>query len=198
MALDLFETPDPWALFTAWLAEGTDTEPRVPEAMQIATAGADGRPSVRTGLLKSHGPDGLVFYTNLGSRKAQQLLANPWCGFVLHFKGLERQILGEGPVEQVSDATADAYHAVRPRGSQIGAWASEQSRPVADRSTLEARVAQVEARFAGQDVPRPEFWSGFRIRPERLEFWQGRPDRLHDRRVFTQTHDGWDRSQLYP
>ncbi len=202
MTPDPFETSDPWGLFATWLAEGADTEPRVPEAMQIATAGADGRPSVRTVLLKAHGPEGLVFYTNLGSRKAQQLAETPWCGFVLHFKGLERQILGEGPVEPVSDATADAYHASRGRGSQIGAWASKQSRPVADRSTLEARVAEVEARFAGHEVPRPPFWSGFRIHPTRLEFWQGRPDRLHDRCVFNRAdpsmETGWERDRLYP
>lgn len=202
MTPDPFETSDPWALFATWLAEGTDTEPRVPEAMQVATAGSDGRPSVRTVLLKDHGPEGLVFYTNLGSRKATQLADNPWCGFVLHFKGLERQIVGEGPVEPVSDATADAYHARRGRGSQIGAWASDQSRAVADRSTLEARVAEVEARFEGEDVPRPPFWSGFRIRPTRLEFWQGRPDRLHDRCVFTRENPSvdtvWERVRLYP
>jgi pyridoxamine 5'-phosphate oxidase len=198
MPTALFDTDDPWTLFDTWLAEGEQTEPRVHDAMQIATANADGRPSVRTVLLKAHGPDGLVFYTNLGSRKGRDLAENPRCGFLLHFKGLERQILGEGPVEPVSDETADAYHASRGRGSQLGAWASEQSRPVPDRATLEARVAEMEKRFAGQDVPRPPFWSGFRIRPTRIEFWQGQPDRLHDRRLFVRTDAGWDTSRLYP
>lgn len=188
---------DPWTLFTAWLREGEATEPRVPEAMQLATASPSGVPSVRTVLLKDVGPDGLVFYTNLESRKGRQLAENPVCAFVLHFKGLERQILGEGPVEPVDAATADAYHASRPRGSQIGAWASPQSAPIG-RSALEERVREVEARFAGTDVPRPPFWSGFRIRPVRVEFWQGRPDRLHDRTSFVRTADGWERTTLAP
>ncbi|MCB9673960.1 MAG: pyridoxamine 5'-phosphate oxidase [Alphaproteobacteria bacterium] len=194
----MFDSPDPWTPFDRWLAEGTATEPRVPEAMQIATAGADGRPSVRTVLLKSHGPDGVVFYTNLHSRKGRQIEANPWAGFLLHFKGLERQIVGEGPVEPVTPEEADAYHATRPRGSQIGAWASHQSAPVEDRATLEARVAEVTARFEGHPVPRPPFWSGFRILPVRVEFWQGRPDRLHDRLVYEREGHGWRQSRLYP
>lgn len=191
-------TDDPWTLFAAWMAEGDATEPRVPDAMQLATATPDGRPSLRTVLLKSFGPDGLTFYTNLGSRKAVELTSNPRCAFVLHFKGLERQILGEGTVDPVDDAAADAYHATRPRGSQIGAWASPQGRVIDGPAELEARVASVEARFGAGPVPRPPFWSGFRITPERLEFWQGRPDRLHDRRVCTRTPHGWAWSRVAP
>jgi pyridoxamine 5'-phosphate oxidase len=194
----MFDSPHPWTPFSLWLHEAESTEPRVPEAMQVATASADGRPSVRTVLLKSHGADGVVFYTNLGSRKARQITENPWAGFVLHFKGLERQILGEGPVEPVSDEEADAYHETRPRGSQIGAWASRQSTVVADRAVLEQRVEEATQRFAGREVPRPPFWSGFRIRPVRVEFWQGQPDRLHDRFVYEVDGHGWRQSRLLP
>ncbi|MEZ4318523.1 MAG: pyridoxamine 5'-phosphate oxidase [Myxococcota bacterium] len=196
----MFDSPDPWTPFSTWFAEASRTEPRVPDAMQIATAGSDGRPSVRTVLLKDHGPDGIVFYTNLGSRKARQLGENPWCGFVLHFKSLERQILGEGPVEPVSPDEADEYHASRGRGSQIGAWASRQSEAVDSRATLDARVVEVTERFAGVEVPRPPFWSGFRIRPVRVELWQGREDRLHDRLVYEREHVGapWVQHRLFP
>lgn len=188
---------DPWTLFDTWMREAEATEPRVPEAMQLATASPSGVPTVRTVLLKEFGPDGLVFYTNLESRKGRDLAANPVCAFVLHFKGLERQILGEGPVTPVDPAEADAYHASRPRGSQIGAWASPQSAPIG-RSALEERVREVETRFAGGDVPRPPFWSGFRILPVRLELWQGRPDRLHDRTSFVRTAGGWSVEHLAP
>ena len=194
----MFDTPDPFQLLSNWLEEAVPTEPRVPEAMQIATAGRDGRPSVRTVLLKDHGPDGLVFYTNLGSRKARQLVENPWCGFVLHFKGLERQVLGEGSVVPVESGVADAYHASRPRGSQIGAWASRQSEPLESAEHLRQRVEAHVGRFEGQDVPRPEFWGGFRIHPVRMEFWQGRPDRLHERCVFEPMDSGWRQTRLYP
>lgn len=190
-------TETPWTLFARWMAEAESTEPRVPDAMQVATSTPDGRPTVRTVLLKDFGPDGLVFYTNLESRKGRQLAANPSCAFVLHFKGLERQILGEGSVLPVDPAVADAYHASRPRGSQIGAWASPQSHGITAEA-LTARVAEIEARFAGIEVPRPPFWSGFRIVPERVEFWQGRRDRLHDRRSFTRAGAGWTEERLAP
>jgi pyridoxamine 5'-phosphate oxidase len=188
----------PWPQFSAWLDEATATEPRVPEAMQLATVSSSGVPSLRTVLLKDHGPDGLVFYTNLGSQKALELAANPVAAFLLHYKGLERQVRGEGTVVPVADAVADAYFASRPRGSRIGAWASRQSTPITGREALLASVASIEARFEGQEVPRPPFWSGFRIQPTRVEFWQGREDRLHDRTVFTRREDGWTVVQLAP
>ena len=194
-------TDEPWTLCARWMADAETTEPRVPDAMQVATSTPDGRPTVRTVLLKGFGPDGLVFYTNLESRKGRQLAANPFCAFVLHFKGLERQILGEGPVQPVDPSIADAYHASRPRGSQLGAWASPQSQGITA-DALNARVAEVEARFAGQDVPRPPFWSGFVILPERLEFWQGRRDRLHERRSFLRhgpmSAPAWSLERLAP
>jgi pyridoxamine 5'-phosphate oxidase len=189
---------DPWILFAAWMAEAETHEPRVPNAMQVATATPDGVPFVRTVLLKDFGPDGLTFYTNLESRKGKQLLLNPHVAFVLHFKSLERQILGEGRVSQVGDLTADAYFATRPRGSQIGAWASPQSREIPDRDVLVARVAEFEAKFEGGPVPRPPHWSGFRITPSRLEFWQGHTDRLHDRRSFAWQGNGWVPALLAP
>lgn len=191
-------TATPWPLFSTWLDEATSTEPRVPESMQIATVDATGMPSLRTVLLKAHGADGLVFYTNFGSRKAVELDANPRIAFLLHYKGLERQVRGEGRAERVDDITADAYFASRPRGSQIGAWASQQSTEIGSRAELERAVAGVEARFAGQDVPRPPFWGGYRIVPERIEFWQGREDRLHERDVWLREAQGWRRVRLSP
>ncbi|MCB9668748.1 MAG: pyridoxamine 5'-phosphate oxidase [Alphaproteobacteria bacterium] len=189
---------DPWQLFSAWLDAATATEPRVPEAMQIATIGTDGMPSLRTVLLKDHDPRGLTFYTNLGSQKARELQATPRAAFLLHYKGLERQVRGEGTVTPVADEEADAYWATRPRGSQVGAWASRQSTEIAGRDELLAAVAEMEARFAGVPVPRPPFWSGFRIAPTRIEFWQGHADRLHDRQVFTREGGGWRRTLLAP
>lgn len=192
-----FDTDDPWAALATWMAEAEATEPRVPDAMQLATV-ADGRPSLRTVLLKESGPEGFVFYTNLGSRKADQIAHNPWGAVLLHWKTRERQVHAEGPIAPVDPAVADAYWATRGRGSQIGAWASRQSEPLDARSTLEQRVSALEERFAGQPVPRPEFWSGYVLRPVRLEFWQGRPDRLHDRRVFHATDGGWTTERLHP
>ena len=192
------DSHDPWMRLRTWMEEGSGTEPRVPEAMQLATDTPEGVPSIRTVLLKGFGPDGLVFYTNLGSRKALELAANPVAAALLHFKGLERQVIAHGPVKPVSDSMADAYFATRPRGSRIGAWASRQSSPVDSRAQLEASVRAFEERFEGQDVPRPTFWSGFCLQPERLEFWQGRPSRLHDRWVYTRSGDGWEHMRLAP
>ena len=189
---------DPLEALALWLAEATGTEPRVPDAMQLATVSASGRPSIRTVLLKDHGPEGLVFYTNFESRKAQELDEVPRAAVCLHWKTLERQILAEGPVERVEDAVADGYFASRARGSQVGAWASPQSRTLRDRAQLQAAVEAQAARFADQPVPRPPFWGGYRLRPERIELWQGQPDRLHDRWCYTRTATGWSRERLAP
>ena len=170
----------------------------IPEGMALATVGSDGRPSVRTVLLKGADARGLVFYTNLGSRKSRDLAGDPRAALCLWWDVLQEQILVEGRCERVSDAEADAYFATRPRGSQLGAWASRQSEPLESREALEARVAEAARRFEGREVPRPPFWSGFRLVPERFEFWYGRPDRLHDRFVYTPGPGGWVPHRLHP
>ena len=189
---------DPFALFDAWFAEARTSEPNDPEAMALATADGAGRPSVRMVLLKGHDQRGFVFYTNLDSRKGQELAANPDASLLFHWKSLRRQVRIEGAVSVVSDAEADAYFATRGRASRIGAWASDQSRPLPDRSTFEARVADMSARFDGEDVPRPPRWSGFRVVPERIEFWNDREARLHERRLFVRDGDNWREGLLYP
>ncbi len=190
---------DPFALFDQWFAEARASEPNDPNAMALATADAVGRPSVRMVLLKGHGRDGFVFYTNREGRKAADLAANPHAALLFHWKSLRRQIRIEGPVTLASDAESDAYFASRGRDSQLGAWASDQSRPLADRATFEARFAEVQARFEGQDVPRPPFWGGYRVTPASIEFWQDRAHRLHERRVFTPDADGgWSEGLLFP
>ena len=190
---------DPFALFAVWRAEAGASEPNDPNAMALATVGADGGPSVRMVLLKGVDPRGFVFYTNLESRKGEQLAANPVAALCFHWKSLRRQVRIEGPVERVDDAEADAYYASRPRGSRIGAWASRQSRPLASRETLEADVAAVEARHPGDAIPRPPYWSGFRVLPRRIEFWAERPFRLHDRQVYVGTVEGgWTVGRVYP
>ncbi len=190
---------DPFALFDQWFAEARASEPNDPNAMALATADAAGRPSVRMVLLKGHGRDGFVFYTNREGRKAADLAANPHAALLFHWKSLRRQIRIEGPVTLASDAESDAYFASRGRDSQLGAWASDQSRPLADRATFEARFAEAQARFEGQDVPRPPFWGGYRVTPVSIEFWQDRAHRLHERRVFTPDADGgWSEGLLFP
>ena len=189
---------DPIALFHAWLAEAGKQEVNDPNAMALATCTADGRPSVRMVLLKEADQRGFTFYTNLESRKGGELLANPHAALVFHWKTLRRQVRVEGPVEQVSDAEADAYFTSRPRGSQIGAWASRQSRPLTGRFELERRIGEYAARFGLGTVPRPEHWSGFRVAPHHMEFWQDRPFRLQDRTVYHRVGSEWQAAQLFP
>ncbi|WP_010185937.1 pyridoxamine 5'-phosphate oxidase [Sphingomonas sp. PAMC 26605] len=189
---------DPFQLFDTWYAEARASEINDSNAMALATADADGRPSSRMVLLKGHGPDGFVFYTNHGSRKAGELDANPHAALMFHWKSQRRQIRIEGSVARATDAESDAYFASRGRDSQLGAWASDQSRPLDDRATFEARFAEMQAKFEGQDVPRPPFWGGYRVTPAVIEFWQDRAHRLHERRVFTRSRDGWAEGLLYP
>jgi len=189
---------DPFALFDAWLQEARGSEVNDPEAMALATAAADGRPSVRAVLLKGHGPEGFVFYSNYGSRKADEIAANPNVALLLHWKSLRRQVRIEGVAHEVDPSEADAYFATRSRESQIGAWASDQSRPLPDRALFEARYEESKRKFEGMAVPRPPYWSGYRVVPERIEFWSDRPHRLHERRLFTLTGNGWIEGLLYP
>jgi pyridoxamine 5'-phosphate oxidase len=189
---------EPFALFDAWLQEARASELNDPAAMALATAAADGRPSVRAVLLKGHGPEGFVFYTNCGSRKAQEIAANPNVALLFHWKSLRRQVRIEGVAHEVDPSEADAYFATRSRESQIGAWASDQSRPLPDRALFEARYEESKRKFEGMAVPRPPYWSGYRVVPERIEFWSDRPHRLHERRLFTSEGGGWSEGLLYP
>ena len=189
---------DPLALFDSWFAEAKASEPNDPDAMALATATPDGRPSVRMVLLKDHGPQGFTFYTNADSRKGGELEADSNAALLFHWKSLRRQVRIEGPVSEVSPAEADAYFATRSRDSQLGAHASDQSRPLSDRATFEQRYEEVKRRFEGRDVPRPDRWTGFRVTPERIEYWTDRPHRLHERRLFVRQSDGLSEGLLYP
>lgn len=202
MARELTEAdllPDPIALFEQWFAEAQAADLPQVNAMTLATATPDGRPSARIVLLKGVDPQGFQFFTNEGSHKGGELAANPRAALVIHWAILERQVRVTGAVERLTEDESDAYFATRPRGSQIGAWASEQSHPLADRAELERRCAALESRYADGPVPRPPHWGGYRVVPEEIEFWQGRSSRLHDRFVFTRTPDGdWEHVRLQP
>lgn len=189
---------DPFALFDQWFAEARAAEINDPEAMALATADEGGQPSVRMVLLKGHGPDGFIFYTNEQSAKGEQLAANPRASLLFHWKTLRRQVRIEGMVEQVPGAQADIYFASRVRDSQLGAWASDQSRPLDRRETFERRFEDAQRRFDGEDVPRPPHWGGYRVIPQQIEFWSDRPHRLHERRLFVRDGDGWTEGLLYP
>lgn len=189
---------DPIQQFKVWLADAEQSEPDNHNAMTLATADADGRPSARMVLLKDVDERGFVFYTNLTSHKGRELAVNPHVALVFHWKSLTRQVRVEGAVEPVADQEADDYFHSRARLSQIGAWASKQSQPLEGRFELERRVAKYTAKFNIGTVPRPEFWSGFRVVPARIEFWREEAFRLHDRTVFTRAGDGWTTEKLFP
>ena len=194
------ETDDPFELFRQWLTEAEGSEVNDANAMTLATADSDGRLSARIVLLKEFDTRGFAFYTNTESQKGRHLEVNPFAALCVHWKSLRRQIRVEGPVISVSDLEADEYYASRPRGSRIGAWASQQSRPLADRPTLLAAVARFDAEYENRDVPRPPYWSGYRLSPMRIEFWQDGEFRLHDRFVFSRAGDGaaWTVQRLFP
>jgi pyridoxamine 5'-phosphate oxidase len=190
---------DPFAKFDDWMAEAWTHEPEDANAMTLATTAADGLPSARIVLLKGADARGFVFYTNKQSRKAEELTANTRAALLFHWKPLGRQVRIEGRVEDVTEAEADAYYATRARISRLGAWASDQSRVLPDRAVLERRLAEYEAKYPGEDIPRPPHWSGYRVVPAKFEFWQNMPYRLHDRTVYTKAADGgWSVGKLFP
>ena len=198
-ARDLLPGTDPLALFDAWFAEAREAEPNDANAMALATATPDGRPSARMVLLKGHGPGGFVFYTNSESRKGEEIRANPQAALLFHWKSLRRQVRIEGSLTEVTAAEADAYFASRHPLSQLGSAASDQSRPLDDRQTYLDRVAALAARYDGQDIPRPPHWTGVRLAPEAIEFGLDRANRLHERRRFVRRSDrGWNSTLLYP
>lgn len=196
--LSWVDAADPIALFEEWLAAAGETEPNDPHAMSVATVDADGLPDVRIVLLKGLDERGFVFYTNAQSAKGEQLRGQGKAALCFHWKSQKRQVRVRGAVEPVSGAESDAYFASRARGSRIGAWASDQSRPVADRDKLMAKTAEVEDRFEGKEVPRPPHWYGWRVKPDSVEFWQDGAFRLHDRIVFRPEGKSWSKTRLYP
>jgi pyridoxamine 5'-phosphate oxidase len=189
---------EPLERFRAWFREAEEAGVEFPEVMTLATATADGAPSARMILLKGVDEDGFVFYTGYGSRKADELAANPRAALVLYWQPLGRQVRVEGDVERVSEAESAAYFASRPRGSQLAAWASQQSRPLESRDELERRYAELEREYEGREVPLPPHWGGFRLRPDAIEFWQHRDNRLHDRVRYTRAREGWRAEVLSP
>lgn len=195
---DAADDADPIELFGLWFEAAGESGILLPDAVSLATASADGAPSARMVLLKGVDERGFVFYTNYESRKAQELEENPRAAMCCHWAVHQRQVRINGPVERTSAEESAAYFATRPRGSQLGAWASKQSGPLAVRSELEARLEDVTSRFSDGEVPLPDFWGGYRIVPEAIEFWQGRADRLHDRLVFKRVDDGWASERLHP
>ncbi len=195
---DFTEEQEPLALFGAWLADAEKSEPNDPNAVALASVDDAGLPDVRMVLLKGYDLRGFVVYTNFESAKGREILGSMKAAMCFHWKSLRRQVRLRGPVEVVSDAEADAYYASRPRGSRIGAWASKQSRPLESRFALEKAAAEYTARYAIGEIPRPPYWSGFRIIPETIEFWHDRPFRLHDRVQFRKVEGGWEKVRLYP
>ena len=195
---DAAEGMDPIELFGAWFAAAKESGILLPEAMSLATATPEGTPSVRMVLLKDADDRGFVFYTNFASPKAAELDANPRAALCFHWAVLHRQVRVSGPTARVSKEESAVYFATRTRASQLGAWASRQSHTLRERAELEARVAEYKKKFPGDDVPLPPFWGGYRLNPTRIEFWQGRADRLHDRLVFHRSSDGWTTERLYP
>ena len=195
---DFTEASEPLELFANWFGDAEKTEPNDPNAVALATVDADGLPDVRMVLLKGYDERGFVFYTNFESAKGVEILGSMKAAMCFHWKSLRRQVRLRGPVEIVSDEEADAYYASRARGSRIGAWASKQSRPLESRFALEKAVAEYTARHAIGDIPRPSYWSGFRVMPQTIEFWHDRPFRLHDRLVFSREGEGWRTTRLYP
>jgi pyridoxamine 5'-phosphate oxidase len=189
---------DPVEQFRRWFDEALAANLHEPNAMTLATATPDGRPSARVVLLKGFDERGFVFYTNYEGRKAKELEINPYCALVFYWGELERQVRIEGRASRVPDKESDAYFEGRPRGSQLGAWASAQSRPVRDRGALEDRLRELEAGYEGREVPRPPFWGGYRVEPETIEFWQGRENRLHDRLMYRRSDGLWRRERLQP
>jgi pyridoxamine 5'-phosphate oxidase len=189
---------DPFALFEEWFTEARLAEPNDSNAVALATATPQGAPSLRMVLLKGHGPDGFIFYTNIHSRKGREIAANPHAALLFHWKSLRRQIRIEGVLAPVDDATADAYFASRSRDSQLGAVASDQSRVLDARETFVRRYEEAAARFEGRDVERPRYWTGFRLTPHAMEFWLDRQHRLHERRRFVRDGDGWTSALLFP
>jgi pyridoxamine 5'-phosphate oxidase len=195
---DFTESPEPYKLFAKWLEDATASEPNDPNALALATVDPDGLPNVRMVLLKGFDERGFVFYTNYESNKGREILASMKAAMCFHWKSLRRQVRVRGIVEKVSDEEADAYYESRARGSRIGAWASKQSRPLESRFALEKAVAEYTAKYAIGSIPRPPYWSGFRIQPVSIEFWHDRQFRLHDRVIFERDGDGWKKTRLYP